>query len=149
MYNPNNRIQLTKNFYLDEFVPPLILRAYGPRAIWFIDRDVVLGAQFIRDTFGRPMYGNTYFDGGVLENRGYRLPDSKVGSRLSQHKRGKAFDFTIEGITPQEIHEWFIKSFEFTSASHKFTTIEANTDTWTHLDQRNTAISVPFIVPFK
>lgn len=149
MYENLDRIQLTKNFYLDEFVPPLILRAYGPRAIWFIDKSVVLGAQFIRDTFGRPMFGNTYFDGGELINRGYRMPDSKVGGRLSQHKRGGAFDFTIDDIPPQEVFEWFIKSYTFLSDDHGFTTIEAETPTWTHLDNRNTEMNTPFVVPFK
>lgn len=148
MSNPADRIKLTKNFYLDEFVPPLILRAYGPRAIWFIDKDVVNGAQFIRDSFNRPMFANTYFDSGEFINRGYRTPECLVGSRLSQHKRGMAIDFTIDGVSPPEVFEWFIKSYEFTSASHKFTTIEAATPSWTHLDRRYTALAVPFIVPF-
>jgi len=49
----------------------------------------------------------------ILEQRGYRGDDCKIGSKNSQHRVGNAFDLTIKGFTPLQarnlIRDRFIK----------------------------------------
>ena len=100
------RIQLSKNFYLDEFTRSQTAERHG------IDMDVPVGSpvfvslerlcytilQPVRDALGP-----------VNISSGYRpLELNKLigGSLTSQHRFGEAADFTVVGHTPLEVCNW-------------------------------------------
>lgn len=67
------RIKISKNFYLDEFVPRVTYNKWGEKSMWFLDDRLVLLAQFFRDYFSAPMLINNWGVGslptGGTENR--------------------------------------------------------------------------------
>jgi len=101
-----------KNFLVSELVPKMIFDNWGDRALKFVDPRISWSADSIRWYFNqtkfdafekagstRRIYINTYPYGGVSEERGFRLPDSKASKALlTQHKFGRGLDFIVEGI---------------------------------------------------
>jgi len=131
------RIQLSHDFFLDEFVPQEIYRKYGAKPIWFVDKRIVDVAQFLRDHFNQPLTNNDWMDGGLRNYSGFRTPDVQIGATLSQHKYGRAIDIHVKGITPEEIRH------EIRNNSHYFfqggvRAVEMDTPTWVHIDIRET-----------
>ena len=124
-------------FELREFIPPIIWQRYGEKAIWFLDKRIFLLADFIRDRFKNPMIINNWTNGGVLTLRGFRPPETTIGSALSQHRFGRAIDFNIKDHTPEEIYKDINDNFDIYSKAG-LTTVEdiAFTKTWTHVDIR-------------
>ena len=103
----NKRIKLTKNFYLDEFLPRSIYEAAG--FSWaskqaMIDERVVLGCQLLRDRFGA-LVVNNWYTGGERSWSGLRTPDSPYYNRLSQHTWGRGADPVPLELPAEEIRE--------------------------------------------
>jgi len=88
------RVQLTKNFYLDEFqckdlsdIPEEVLNNL---------LELTDNMQLIRDCLGKP----------ITVNSGYRSPSynkSIGGASKSRHLLGQACDFTVQGMMPNEV----------------------------------------------
>lgn len=92
-YKRSDKIQLSKNFRLDEFKCKC-----GKCDPILVDDDLVTWLQKIRDHFGR----------SVNINSGYRCAahnaSPKVGgSKSSHHVKGMAADIRVEGILPSEV----------------------------------------------
>ncbi len=140
-------MKVSKSFRLEEFVPKEIYEKYKDQSIWFSRPEVINLAQSIRDYFGRPMTINNWHSGGKFNERGFRLPDSKIGAKLSQHKLAGAIDFTIDGISPDEVRSSILENPK-RFLDEGLTTIEdgSYTPTWTHVDVRNTGLSKILIV---
>lgn len=138
---------ISKNFKIQEFVPPAIYAQYGDRSQWFIDQKLVDIAEFIRAEFDLPVTINNWHIGGKFQERGYRVPTTTTGARYSQHKFGNAIDFNIQGIPSPEVAEWVAASFPRLKG-FGLTTMEnpADTPTWTHIDVRWTGMSELLIV---
>lgn len=142
-------MRLTKNFYLNEFIPQSVLNQYGNSSIWFIDFKIVLISQFIRDYFNKPTYVNGIFEDVFYDESGFRSPYSNIGTYFSQHKFGRAADIKVLDHSPFEV-KTCIKT-EFKSMHSKFrelglTTMEKDTHSWTHFDVRRTYQYDLFIV---
>lgn len=150
----------TKNFRVEEFVPQKIFEKYGDNSLWFMDRRIVLLAQYIREYFDKPMTINNWNNGGRFNYRGFRNDSyyyqwdssisaykSKNKGKLSQHRMGRAIDFNISGITPDEIREEFLKNEE-QWLNVGLTTIEDGNyaPTWVHIDIRDTRKNSIFVV---
>lgn len=139
-------MKISKSFRLEEFIPKEIYENYKDQSTWFVRKEIVNLAQTIRDYFGRPMTINNWHKGGSFNERGYRLPDSKTGAKLSQHKLAGAIDFTIDGISPDEVRSSILKS------ENRFlgllTTLEDGSyaTTWVHADIRFTNLNKILIV---
>ena len=95
-YKRSDKVQLTKNFRLDEFkckcgkCDPILL-----------DDNLVAWLQQIRDHFGR----------SVNVNSGYRCAKHNASPRVggaagSHHVKGMAADIRVEGITPGEVAKY-------------------------------------------
>lgn len=140
-------MKLSNNFDLREFIPPIIYNQYGVSSIWYIRPHLVKVAQFTRTYFGKPITINNWYKGGSFTERGFRLPDSTTGARLSQHKLGGAFDFTVEGMTPNEVRYAILKD-EQTFLEQGLTTLEHEdyATTWVHADIRWTNMNKILIV---
>lgn len=141
---------VSKNFSLGEFVPPEIFKRFGMNSKWFINERVINFMQFCRDYFKKPITVNnwSYYKGGEgYTLRGYRPPDTKTGAKYSQHKLGNACDFTVSGMTADEVREEILKNEKkFMEAG--LTTLESGkiAKTWIHSDCRNTGLDNILIV---
>jgi len=140
-------MKISPNFHDHEFVPPQIYKQFGDNSKWFIRPEIVKLAEFYRKYFGKPVTVNNYIFGGGFSERGYRVPDSKVGSKYSQHKLGAAFDCNIKGVDSDEVRDTILKNQKlFIEAG--LTTIEHKdySPTWLHSDIRPTGFDYILIV---
>ena len=95
-YKRTDKIQLSKNFKLDEFKCKC-----GKCDPILVDDALVTWLQKIRDHFGK----------SVNINSGYRCQahnaSPKVGgSKSSHHVKGKAADIRVEGVLPEEVAKY-------------------------------------------
>jgi len=134
------RHKITQNFYLDEFICPEIYSARGEKAKSLIDIRIVLAVQFLRDTIGKPIHINNWWNGGSLDERGLRVPDTGTGARWSQHKYGRGCDFHVEGLKPSQVHAVILQNEEMLITRQWITVLEdvRDTPTWVHIDCRYT-----------
>ena len=65
-----SRIQITENFYLDEFIHRDIYNQFKGKSIWYLNPQLPKLVQEIRNRYGEPIYINTWFNGGDLKNSG-------------------------------------------------------------------------------
>lgn len=152
-------MNIRPNFDVREFVPPRVWNQFGRASRWFLDPRMLDLAQFYRDYFDAPVRVNDWHFGGAdsasrsdsdqssshtqyegdFTERGFRLPDSNVGARLSQHKFGRAFDCNVRGLTPDEVRSRIMDN-EALFMAEGLTTLESGdiATTWVHSDVRTT-----------
>lgn len=132
-------MKLTKDFYLSELVPKIIIEQFGDKGIWFINPKIVNVVQWLRDHVGRSITINNWHDGGSRDESGFRLPKTLTGGKLSQHKFGNAVDILVEGMSPIEVMDIITLNFGVLN-SLGLTAVEdvVFTKTWNHLDCRFT-----------
>lgn len=140
-------MKLTKNFYLQEFVPEREFKLLSAKALNLIDFRIVQFAQSLRDFIGKPITVNNWDIGGSRQYSGWRPHDCPVGAQYSQHKYGRANDIVVEGMSGQELRSIVIKNYDKLFKPF-ITTIEDGTDTWLHADCRYTGLNTLLIVPF-
>lgn len=141
-------MKVSKDFSLAEFVPSAIYEHFVDNSIWFLDPKIIQIAQFIRDRFGKSVIINNYLAGGSYQYSGFRDHACMIGAENSQHRHGRAIDFRIKGLAPQEIRQDIMANFKLYQEKG-LTTIEAGTQTWVHADCRFTNMDSLLIVPFK
>jgi hypothetical protein len=95
-YKRTDKIQLSKNFRLDEFKCKC-----GKCDPILVDDQLIGWLQKIRDHFGR----------SVNVNSGYRCKTHNAspkvgGSPSSHHVKGMAADIRVEGVTPEEVAKY-------------------------------------------
>lgn len=139
-------MKVSKDFELQEYVPGSLYNKMGDSCIWFLDQRLISLVQFIRDDIGKPIYINNWQIGGVMNDCGFRLPDSRTGTALSQHKFGRAADLHIDGVNYDDLRKYIQEEWrKYKNAG--LTTIEADTSTWLHVDIRHTGLDQLYIVP--
>jgi len=104
------RIKISKNFYLDEYLPKdLYLKADNHQSlIALISDELIASDQLLRDHFG-PCTINNWWDGGDRIYSGFRPYDCPIGAVASDHKKGRASDKLFKNATAEEVRA-FIKS---------------------------------------
>lgn len=142
-------MKVSSNFYLTEFVSKKIWDTYGEKSIWFIDSKIITLAQLLRDTFGKSITINNWWDNvasgkevaeaGERQYSGFREPACTIGAKLSQHRYGRAIDIQVAGMDPKEVYDYILKHADVFRAVG-LTTMEdvRDTPTWNHLDVRQT-----------
>lgn len=132
-------MKIRPDFDLREFVPPSVWEDFGTASRWFLDPRMLDLAQFYRDYFGSAVRVNDWHYGGDFTERGFRLPDTNTGARLSQHKFGRAFDCNVKGYTPDEVRRE-IKQNEDLFMEEGLRALESGdiATTWVHSDIRTT-----------
>jgi hypothetical protein len=128
-----NRIKLSKNFHLDEYVPEGLYLQYEQRPhilIGLLDRRLLRADQKLRDIFG-PVTINNWANGGERNWSGIRTPDSPFYSRTSQHSWGRASDKLFASATPEEVRAYIKIHWKKLG----ITCIEENVN-WVHSDVR-------------
>lgn len=155
-------MKLTPNFDVREFVGETTWKAFGENSTWFINPKLPALAEFYKSFFlnyyqqkyaqGKKVVNvlivinNWHYVKGGHQERGFRLPDTETGAKLSQHKLKDGFDCDIiivfEDETKleadyKEIHQVIIQN-EALFISKGLTTIESVeiAKTWLHSDCR-------------
>jgi hypothetical protein len=120
------RIKLTKNLYLDEYIPrELYLREgiYGdmynnlPLNTWMdilqrkINKQMVAADQKLRDQFGAVIINNWIYN-GERNYSGYRPKTCSVGYFLSDHREGNASDKIFQDVKTEEVIDYIEKNWE-------------------------------------
>jgi len=128
-------------FNLQELVCPHVFQKYGLFAWNFFDPRLVQLTNVIREKIGKAVYVNNWADGGVYNERGLRciqcsLVKIKIEANelyMSGHLLGKANDFDVEGLVPQEVREWLIKHKSLWPYNFRL----EDKVSWVHLDLYN------------
>ena len=127
------RVQLTRNLYLDEYIPKEMYLKYCKTPwvlIGLIDRQLVRADQMLRDRFGAETINNWWED-GERQWSGLRLPESPDYSLTSQHTYGRASDKLFKLATAEEVRQYIRQNWKELG----ITCIEDNV-TWVHSDTR-------------
>jgi len=128
------RIPLTKNLFLDEYIPKELYLSFENRQnilIGLLDSRLIKADQMLRDHFGAVTINN-WLTGGDRNWSGIRTPDSSLFSFTSQHAHGRASDKLFANATAQEVREYIRKNWMVMG----ITCIEDHVS-WVHSDVRN------------
>ena len=103
-----NRIPLTTNLFLDEYIPKDLYLKFQDRPhilIGLLDRRLIEADQKLRDAFGSVTINN-WFAGGDRQWSGLRNPASSLYSATSQHSFGRASDKLFSKYKAEEIRTY-------------------------------------------
>jgi hypothetical protein len=125
-----------KHFDVREFVDPETYQKFGQSALLVMDIRILKLADNIRDYFGVPMLINNWHTGGPYRNRGFRRGDALVGAGYSQHKYGRAIDYSLSGYTAEEVRK-IIQEHQDEFPFNEICAMELGTS-WVHNDVRLT-----------
>ena len=102
------RIQLARNFWLDEYIPKELYLQYIGREhilIGLLDERLIQADQKLRNKFGAVTINN-WWHGGVRNWSGIRTSDSPYYSFTSQHTWGRASDKIFSKVTAEEVRAY-------------------------------------------
>lgn len=102
------RIKLSRNLYLDEYIPRQLYEKYKGREhllINALDPRLIVADQALRDEFG-PVIINNWWGGGDRNWSGLRTPGSPYFSQLSQHTFGRASDKIFTRHDANQVREY-------------------------------------------
>jgi len=104
--------------------------------------------EMIRTDISKPIYCNNWYYGGNSQYRGFRPWTTSVGARYSHHKFGRAIDFQVKDISPDEVRQYLLAN-ETNFMKAGISRIEDGRDapTWVHIDLAWTGL--PNIVVFR
>ena len=131
-----------EHFRAWELVCPHVYRKYGEQSLMFADIRLLRWLEWFRDIIDRPVTVNTYINGGLLTQRGYRcnlcsLVETKTLAGemyLSAHTRFQAVDFQVDDMLDEEVRQWIDRHREVMPVNIR---IENNTSGWVHVDVAN------------
>jgi len=127
-----NRIPLTPNLFLDEYIPKNLYLKYekAPHIlIGSLDIRLIKADQLLRNKFGSVTINN-WWSGGDRNWSGLRTSDSPYFSPTSQHSFGRASD-KLFGVGADDVRNYIEQNWQ----SLGITCIEINVD-WIHSDVR-------------
>ena len=129
------RISVSKNFYLDEFIYPEAYNTLGEASAQLIDERLINIAQYFRDELGLPVTINNWYTGGQYKESGLRDRNTKTGSPKSAHKEGLAIDIKVKGMSGQQMYAWAkSRSRDLYALGVRRIETPTLTPTWLHLD---------------
>lgn len=132
----------SKYFKIQELVSPELYKEKGDMCWLFIDRNLIITLDTLREFFDAPITVNNWLYGGNLKQRGLRANKDQIvvdkkRYYVSQHCLGKAVDINVKGFTPEEVYDKIIKHHNKFPYITRIENIN-NTPTWTHIDCANT-----------
>jgi hypothetical protein len=123
-----------KHFAVFELVDRATYDAEGDKALDRFNPKILEAIEGIREFFAVPMIINNWYLGGSFQWRGWRTPEkaAELGAPNSEHAKGNAFDFDIQGLTAQQVRDKIVANQDNPLLAN-ITRLEANT-TWVHAD---------------
>jgi len=142
------RISVSDNFYLDEFIHPVIYKQFESASIWYLNPQLVKLVQAIRETYGEPIYINTWATGGKLKNSGLRDYKNPLGKlNRSRHYYGLCADLHTKDIKKLQQHVADNAAYYFEFGLRVIEDFKY-TKTWLHVSVENTELNnVRYIKP--
>ena len=140
---------LDTSFIIQEFVPRRVWEVWREKSIWFINPNMILFVQWLKDQTDSTVTVNDWCFGGSYEFSGLRPFDCKIGAIMSQHRFGNAIDIKVKGWTAEGVRNLIRDHWKFLHEKFGLTTIEKNTPTWIHADFRFTGLNYLFEVNYK
>lgn len=104
------RIKVSDNFYLDEFINPTTYQKWGKHSQRYIRPEVIRIAQLLRSYTGKSITINDWFVGGNYQESGLRDFNTSTGASYSAHKFGAGADLKIGDLTAYEMADIVIKN---------------------------------------
>jgi len=125
-------------FKIYELVSEQVYNKYGESAWRFFDPRLLETLDWVRLNLNKPIIINNWYWGGHLDERGLRcnldsiVKNATLRNKLycSAHTRGMAVDFTVEGMTAQEVRNWLINNKDLIPSPIR---LEKDVS-WVHLD---------------
>ena len=125
----------SKRFKIQELVPLYIYKKYGNSAWRFIDKDVIVTLDKLKEVFPKGTITiNDWLWSGEFNWSGFRTPKSPHYSETSMHSLGKAMDCKFTAYTSEEVREYIIANPDVFPLI-KGIELEVS---WFHFDCRNT-----------
>jgi hypothetical protein len=122
------------HFKPQEFLPPGVYNDYGERALYILmDPRILWTMDALRERLNLPIIVNTYHNGGSFTQRGFRT-DQTIGAELSQHRYGRACDFTITGWTSEMFRQTVRTNAKILGDSLQYITRIEDDVSWCHID---------------
>lgn len=111
--NLTERIPVSKNFYLDEYIPKetYLQAETKEELINLIDPRLFESDQMLRDVFGSATINN-WWVGGNRNYSGWRPVNCKIGAKGSDHKFGKASDKVFKNFSAKDVRVYIRKNFK-------------------------------------
>jgi len=134
-----NKIKVSENFTLDEFIDPVTYNKFGANAQRYIDGRMIAATQFLRAKTGLSITVNNWASGGPYQESGLRNFETSTGAKYSAHKFGRAVDLKIGDLTSFEMWD-IVKSYETELISLGIKRVEdpeytkGNNRGWLHMD---------------
>jgi hypothetical protein len=131
----SERIKVSDNFFLDEFINPNDYAKYGAKSIALVDNRLFKIAQYFRTELGLPVTINNWYTGGQYKESGLREQNTTTGAKLSAHKNGLAIDIKVKGMSGQQMYAWAkSRAKELYELGVRRIETPTLTPTWLHLD---------------
>ena len=143
MMKKTDRIAVSANFYLDEFIPEEIWNQFRKKSIIFVRKEQIMRAEGLRKIYGPVIINSWAFKKDGLNWCGYRTPKCSTGAEYSQHKMKSAEDYHFVAFNGKgkaaydQVREDILKN-PVTFLDLGITSIEEGTWSWLHADDRMT-----------
>lgn len=144
---PEYSIHGSIHFDIREWVDPQTWDILNVRSQWLIDPVAVRVADLLREISDAPVVINNWHFAKpgqkIYRSSGFRAVWDKTGGKLSQHRRGAAFDAKALGFSPSLLLK-LIQNNKARFINAGLTTVEnvAFTPTWLHCDVRPRIVGV-------
>ena len=129
---------MSKKFQVQEFIDPITFGRFGKASIRYMDTRLIKFMDRLRVLVNAPITINDYLWGGERKWSGTRLPGFPHHSKWSGHSWGRALDFKVEGMTPEEVHKVIHDNWdelkEFSGLDGLRMEHTDDTPTWIHVD---------------
>jgi uncharacterized protein YcbK (DUF882 family) len=128
-------------FTIDELVCPDVYNVWGQQAFSFFDQRLLITIDNIRQRLKKPVWINNYLVHGSQEESGLRcircsIVKAKIDKGelyVSAHLTGQAVDFSVEGMTAEEVRSWLISKQNLLPYPVRL----EEAVNWVHLDVRD------------
>lgn len=117
-------------FNLWELVSKSDYEQHGAYAWRFVCPALLGAINRIRENLGKPITANTWYTGGSLQWRGVRNPSYSGYSVTSMHAWGRALDFDVKDLTPEQV----VRHIIFNQALYPEITFIEIDISWVHID---------------
>ncbi len=128
--------KISEHFYYHEFFSRGIWSANNETQLKrLLDSRIIPIMERLRTGLNRPIFVNNWKWGGPSQYRGFRPFSTSVGARYSQHKFGRAVDFSVRGLTANQVRQYILDN-EQEFLGMGLTRLEDGRDatSWIHFD---------------
>ena len=131
----NNRVKISKDFYLDEFFDSKTYKNYESKnELWKLllklDPNLIKGLQLLRDKLGVSLIINNWWHGKGREWSGYRPKNTPYYSENSMHSICRAIDIVCD-IPAEKVRDFIRDNWAIFKPYFKRTEIGTS---WVHID---------------